>query len=260
MEHGIENAKGEIIVTTDADCFFEDNWLLNLVSEFDDNTGFVAGPVEFVDGSSIFSKIQKLEFSGLIVSGAGLIGANSPTICNAANLAYRKKLYHEVKGFTEHLNISSGDDDFLMQKIWKDTNYKVRFCSKKDAIVRTNSNKTINDFFHQRKRWASKGLFYKNKKLIFTLILIYFFYLGILTQLILGITISNLFFISLFISLIAKFFIEFLTLKKGFNLIFEAGKIEHFFLTEFFQIIYIIFAGLLGIFGSYNWKGRRVKR
>lgn len=260
LEYGIENAKGEIIVTTDADCFFGEDWLLNLVSELDDKTGFIAGPVEFTDGSSTFSKIQKLEFSGLIISGAGLIGTNSPAICNAANLAYRKKLYSEVNGFKDHLNISSGDDDFLMQKIWKDTNYKVRFCSRKDAIVKTNSNKTLNDFFHQRIRWASKGLFYKNIKLIFTLILIYFFYLGILAQLVLGITVSNLFVISLIISLILKFFIEYLTLKNGFKLIFKSCKIEHFFLTEFFQIFYIIFAGFFGIFGNYNWKGRKVKR
>ncbi len=260
LEYGIENAKGEIIVTTDADCFFGEDWLSNLVSELDDQTGFVAGPVEFIDGNSIFSKIQRLEFSSLIISGAGLIGADSPTICNAANLAYRKKLYQEVKGFKDHLNISSGDDDFLMQKIWKDTNYEVRFCSRKEAIVKTNSNKTLNDFFHQRTRWASKGLFYKNIKLIITLILIYFFYLGILAQLVLGITVSNVFFISLIVSLIVKFIFEYRTLKRGFSLIFKSNKIEHFFLTEFFQIFYIIFAGFFGILGNYNWKGRKVKR
>ena len=60
---GIENAKGEIIVTTDADCLHDKIWLSSLLSQFDNETGFVSGPVRFVPEYNLFSKEQALVFA-----------------------------------------------------------------------------------------------------------------------------------------------------------------------------------------------------
>lgn len=51
----------------------------------------VAGPVDFETDGNFFSDFQRIEYAGLILTGAGLIGIGKPTICSAANLAYRKK-------------------------------------------------------------------------------------------------------------------------------------------------------------------------
>ena len=48
IRFGIENAKGEIIVTTDADCIYDEEWLQTFLVSFDSLTGFVSGPVEFI--------------------------------------------------------------------------------------------------------------------------------------------------------------------------------------------------------------------
>src|SRR5690606_20583511 len=125
VRFGIENSSGNIIVTTDADCVHKNKWLRTLLSFLDNETGFVSGPVEFEKGDGIFAQLQKLEFSGLVITGAGLIGNGNPTICNAANIAYRKDAYNQVNGFTYQMNLSSGDDELLMQKIDKDTKYQV---------------------------------------------------------------------------------------------------------------------------------------
>ncbi|MGQ9644416.1 MAG: glycosyltransferase, partial [Ignavibacterium sp.] len=172
IRYGIENAKGEIIVTTDADCVHSEQWLKTLLSFMEYDVGFISGPVEFIAGDNLFDKFQKLEFAGLVITGAGLIGNNTPTICNAANIAYRRKVFDEVGGFALHMDLSSGDDELLMQKIFQDTNYKIIFALDKNAIVRTEANRSIKQFYNQRKRWASKGLFYKNKLLVFKLILV----------------------------------------------------------------------------------------
>ena len=154
LKMAIENSKGEIIITTDADCFHRRDWLSTMVKKFDMETGFVSGPVEFVDDGKIFSKLQKLEFSSLIVVGAALIGINEPIICNAANLGFRKSVFKLVNGYEDNLNLSSGDDEFLMQKISTRTDYKVKFCYDKNAVSYTHPNKTIKEFVNQRKRWA----------------------------------------------------------------------------------------------------------
>jgi len=257
---GIEKSVGEIIVTTDADCIHGKEWLKILVSCFDNNTGFVSGPVEFKENGNIFSKLQKLEFAGLIIAGAGLIGMGEPVICNAANAAYRRKGFESVNGFNDHLAVSSGDDELLMQKIRRDTGYKIKFCLSKKVLVSTVPNSSIKEFYYQRKRWASKGLFYQDKFLILKLILIYLFYFGLLIQFILAVFVSQFYFILLMESLAAKLILEYLILKKGSELLFDKKNIKPFLLAELLHIPYIIIAGISGTFGNFIWKERRLKR
>lgn len=260
VRYGIENARGQIIVTTDADCIHHEEWLLSLIQCFDSLTGFVSGPVEFYAGNNLFSKFQRLEFAGLVLCGAGLIGAGHPTICNAANIAYRKKVFDEVGGFKDQMNLSSGDDELLMQKIAKDSDFKVKFCINKNAIVKTSANKTIADFYQQRKRWASKGLFYSDKSLVLKLLLIYLFYVSLIAQFIFAFVIHQVFFVSFITSFVAKLLLELRVLLTGKRIVFKNLELNYLLLIEIIQIPYIIFAGLLGAFGNYLWKDRKIKR
>jgi cellulose synthase/poly-beta-1,6-N-acetylglucosamine synthase-like glycosyltransferase len=260
IRYGIENSMGDIIITTDADCFYSENWLSSMLSNMDAETGFISGPVEFLDDDGVFSKLQKLEFAGLVITGAGLIGIGKPTICNAANIAYRKKTYEEVNGFYDQMDLSSGDDELLMQKIAKDTKYKVKFSLLAESIVKTSASKNFNEFYHQRKRWASKGLFYKNIRLIITLILIYLFYLGLVIQPFLILLFSFSFAFTFGLSLVIKLALEYLILLKGRNILFPKLSLKPFLFAEFLQVPYIIIAGFSGMFGNLEWKERKIKR
>ncbi len=260
IRFGISNSTGSIIITTDSDCVHNKEWLQQMVSCFDNETGFVSGPVEFIEEKTIFEKLQKLEFSGLVLTGAGLIGINKPVICNAANIAYRKNAYETVNGFNDQLNLSSGDDELLMQKIWSSGKYRIKFCWNREAIVLTKGNDSLQKFYHQRKRWASKGLFYADKILIIKLILIFLFYLGLIAQIFLSVFLSPIFLVSFIISFLIKITFEYLILKKGLNFIFSKNVLRYLPLAELFQIPYIIIAGIAGTFGNYIWKDRRIKR
>lgn len=260
IRFGIENSKGEIIVSTDADCIHKKDWLKNLLNYFDEKTGFVSGPVEFVSDEELFSKMQRLEFAGLVITGAGLIGSGSPTICNAANIAYRKKVFDEVGGFVYQMSLSSGDDELLMQKIHRDTNYKIKFALDKNAIVSTEANPTVKDFYHQRKRWASKGLFYGDHFLLLKLALIFLFYLSLISQPILGIFISTTFYLTFIISFLLKIIFEYIVIKRGVDLLFNEEILKPFILTEILQVPYILISGFMGMFGNLTWKDRKIKR
>lgn len=260
IRFGIENSKGEIIVSTDADCIHKKDWLKNLLNYFDEKTGFVSGPVEFVSDEKLFSKMQRLEFAGLVITGAGLVGSGSPTICNAANIAYRKKVFDEVGGFVYQMSLSSGDDELLMQKIHRDTNYKIKFALDKNAIVSTEANPTVKDFYHQRKRWASKGLFYGDHFLLLKLALIFLFYLSLISQPILGIFISTTFYLTFIISFLLKIIFEYIVIKRGVDLLFNEEILKPFILTEILQVPYILISGFMGMFGNLTWKDRKIKR
>ncbi|MFO7445820.1 MAG: glycosyltransferase [Ignavibacteriaceae bacterium] len=259
VAYAIEKSQGDIIVTTDADCIHPPGWLGALLFLFDEQTALVSGPVEFYESNSFLNKIQKLEFQGLILAGAGLIGAGDPVICSAANLAYRKKVFIEVNGFSDQLHLTSGDDELLMQKIHKTGKYKIKYCADPGAIVKTSFNNTMEEFFYQRKRWASKGLFYADKILIFRLGLIFLYYLSIPFLIILSFF-SQIYLFILFFSLSIKFITEYLIMKKGNELIFRSPLLKYFLPAEILQIPYIIIAGISGAFGNFKWKGRDIKR
>ncbi len=260
IEHAIEKSKGEIIVTTDADCTHGAEWLSSLIGCFDDQTGFVSGPVEFVSDGKLFEELQALEFAGLIITGAGLIGAGKPAICNAANLAFRKKVFYEVGGYSDNLNLSSGDDEFLMQKIHSNTNYKIKFCADKKAKVFTKPTDNLTSFYHQRKRWASKGLFYKNKKLVVSLILIFLFYFGLFLFPLLALFINPIFWALFAFGFVFKAIAEFVLMKKGIKILYDEKMLKYFLVAEIFHIPYIVFASLSGLTGNYKWKDRELKR
>lgn len=257
---GIKSAQNSIIVVTDADCEHRETWIETILSYFEDDTGIVAGPVDYIENRSLFKKFQRLEFAGLILTGAGLIGYEKPTICSAANLAYRKKVFEEVGGFETELNFSSGDDDLFLQKVAAKTKYKIKYAFNPNALVKTKPKENVTDFLEQRKRWASKNLFYESKTLVVRIILLVLFYLGLVAQLILGIFIDSTFLILFFLSLIFKMMFEFFILNYGTKIIYVRKIMSVFFIAEIFQIPYIIYSSIAGLFGNFKWKGERVKR
>lgn len=260
LRYGIENSKGHIIVTTDADCTHHPMWLQTLVSMFNDKVGFVSAPVVFEAGEDTFSQLQQLEFAGLVLVGAGLIGAGSPTICNAANIAFSKKAFISVNGFKDNMDLSSGDDEFLMQKIASKKEKLVKFCFDENAIVRTTANKTVSEFFSQRRRWASKGLFYNDKWLIVKLVLIFLFYLSLTAQPVMGIFISFYFFLTFIVSVAAKFYFEYSVLNNGIPAFYKKISPKIFLIAELLHVPYIIITAMAGVRGNFTWKGRKLKR
>ncbi|HOJ17294.1 MAG: glycosyltransferase [Ignavibacteriales bacterium] len=257
---GINNSTGEVIFTTDADCTFQKNWIKTMVSKFDENVGFVSGPVFYEDTKTLFEKFQQMEFAGLVLVGAGLIGINKPLLCNGANIAYKRNVFLSVGGFEDNMNISSGDDEFLMQKIASTGDYEIKFCFENSALVSTKGCRTINKFVMQRRRWASKSLFYKDKIKVLSLIMIYLFYLSFPVMVVLGISTDYLYLRLFWFALVFKGAFELGVLKNAEFLFNKKINKFLFAVAQFFHIPYIIIIPLLGIYGNYEWKERKLKR
>ena len=116
---GINASRGEIIVTTDGDCRVGVDWLKTTLKYFQvSSTKMVFGGVR-LQGSSFFAMVQSHEFLSLLGTAAATLWFGFPSMCNGANLAFRKGTFFEVAGYTNNLHIPSGDDEFLMRKIFK---------------------------------------------------------------------------------------------------------------------------------------------
>ena len=187
IEKGIAAASGDLIITTDADCIPPPDWLQTIVS-FKEKTNavFVVAPVVFDCNSQMVQVFQAMDFMVL----QGITGASVykkiHSMCNGANLAYERKVFYEVDGFTGIDHIASGDDMLLMHKIAKKYPDRIHYLKSTDAIVSTKPMKSWSTFFNQRIRWASKAMHYNDKRIFWVLLLVYLFNLSFLVLLVAG--------------------------------------------------------------------------
>ena len=189
-------------------------------------------------------------------------------MCNGANLAYEKKAFYEVEGFKGIDNIASGDDMLLMHKIARKYPDKIFFLKAREAIVHTQPVNTINQFFNQRIRWASKADKYEDKTILPVLIIVYFFNVVLLLMPFAQLFINNDVAINKYSISIIECWLFIIVLKTAVELfflfpvakLFSNQKLLWMFpLMQPFHILYTVIAGWLGKFGTYQWKDRKVK-
>jgi cellulose synthase/poly-beta-1,6-N-acetylglucosamine synthase-like glycosyltransferase len=269
IEIGIEQSKGDLIVTTDADCYLQQNWLSTIVAFYEKYSPvFIAAPVSINSHISFIEIFQSLDFLTLQGITGAAVYKKFNSMCNGANMAYEKKVFYEVAGFKNINSIASGDDMLLMHKIYKLHTQKVLFLKSEYAIVETQPVKTIGQFFNQRIRWASKADKYDDKRILPVLIVVYFFNLLLFIILVVSIFHNPALFIfnttvSIFtcwlILITAKIIVELIFLIPVARFFNKISLLFLFPLMQPFHILYTIIAGWLGKFGTYKWKGRQVK-
>jgi cellulose synthase/poly-beta-1,6-N-acetylglucosamine synthase-like glycosyltransferase len=160
----VAQARGTWVVCTDADCQPAPGWLAAYAGLLHTAPGalhFISGPVRLTPGGAWFDGLLGLEFAGLVGVGAGCLGRGRPTMCNGANLAFRRATFHEVGGYADNQSLASGDDEFLLHKIHQRYPAGVRFLAAGPALVDTPAPATLAALLRQRVRWASKWPHYR---------------------------------------------------------------------------------------------------
>ncbi|HMT29692.1 MAG TPA: glycosyltransferase [Bacteroidia bacterium] len=161
LERAIAISRGELILTTDADCIPTTNWIESFVNVYTaTHAKMITGFVKMNAGKSVFLKLQALEF--LSLSGTGMVSVinEKPLMCNGANLAFSKESFLQAGGYSYGKNHPSGDDTFLMLKLAKEGSGSVVFNKNRDSIMTTVPAETVNSFLSQRIRWAAKVKYY----------------------------------------------------------------------------------------------------
>jgi poly-beta-1,6-N-acetyl-D-glucosamine synthase len=259
IETGIAAATGTLIITTDADCIPGPDWLSSMASFYEEKKAvFIAAPVMFSHNNSVLQVFQALDFLVLQGITAAAVHSRSMSMCNGANMAYEKKAFSAVDGFKDIDQIASGDDMLLMHKIRKQFPDDVYYLKSKAAIMTTVPMLSWRSFFNQRIRWASKARSYSDKRIFVVLLLVYLFNLSIAISLIAGLADSR-YWLVFAAAWIGKTLVELPFVYQVARFYNEGSLVNWFFLFQPLHIFYTLFSGLLGQFGSYEWKGRKVK-
>ena len=255
----ITKSNGNWIITTDADCRLNKHWLQTIASFIEnEKPKMIAAPVMFENEQTGFEKMQSLDFSGLIGITASSMQLGFPTMCNGANLAFEKKVFYEVGGYTGVEKIASGDDLFLMHKVFKKYPKAVRFLKSTESLVTTFAIPDIKTFFHQRTRWTSKSTHYTDKRITAILMMAYFFNLTLLVNVLF--MFQNYWMMELFVFQFAfKLITEFVLINEV-TTFFNKKKLMWWFLpAQLFHVFYVIIIGISGLTATYKWKNRTVK-
>jgi cellulose synthase/poly-beta-1,6-N-acetylglucosamine synthase-like glycosyltransferase len=259
IAEAIHTSTGELIITTDADCRMGNEWLKTIVNFYEEyNFKLISSPVVFYKEKSLFEELQTLEFLYLIGLGASTIGNKRASTCNGANLAYTKDVFLELKGFQGIDDLASGDDELFLHKVAARYADKIGFCKSEAAIVYTYAKHNLKEFIQQRKRWASKSTRYKNKAIVVLGVTVWLFNLSIIVNFIAGLYNPEFFHIAL-ISLACKFLCELFFLLPLTKFIKRRRLVFYLPLVTFIHIFYIVYIGIAGNSGKYNWKGRSVR-
>jgi cellulose synthase/poly-beta-1,6-N-acetylglucosamine synthase-like glycosyltransferase len=219
---------------------------------------FIAAPVSFYKENNFFKILQSLDFMTMQGITGALAQLKDGTMCNGANLGYERKVFYEVDGFKGIDNIASGDDMLLMFKVFKAYPDGVKYLKSEDAIVETLPVDTFKAFMNQRIRWSSKADKYDDKRLTWVLALVYCWNAVLLF--------GGLFCLFapaalpyFLIAMVYKVVLEFYFLIPVSRFFGKKWMLTWFIPGQLFHIPYIVVAGWLGKFGSYQWKGRKVK-
>jgi cellulose synthase/poly-beta-1,6-N-acetylglucosamine synthase-like glycosyltransferase len=254
---GIAHAKGEIMVTTDGDCVVQPGWLSSIAYAFSPQVKLLVGAVRLLDDRSWLSKLQLVEFASLVGTGVATLGWGIPTMCNGANLAFRKSVFEEVNGYQGSEHIASGDDEFFLRKVASHHPQGIRFNNQSVGVVETNASKSITDFFSQRIRWAGK---WKAHGVGFSSALAFFIFIFHTLTILLPV-LAGLQFLSWTVALsllIGKLLLEAVFLFPILRFCTRRFYPLIFLLLQFIYPFYVVCFGLAANFLQTEWKGRKI--
>ncbi len=249
LHTGIAAARGEIILTTDADCRVPRRWVETMVAGFEEGVELVASWLLVADDGRRLSRIERLDSFGYAAVGAAAFGLGRPFLANGANLAFRKESYLKAGGYDGIHRFASGDDDLLVQKFDRRS---CRFIDGEPVV--TSATPDLRSFFSQRLRWASKTAGYP-VALVAAEVVLYLFHLLLFASLPLIAAAPRLALIWA-----AKIAADTAFLYPRVRQFGISLRLDRLLSAEILQTVTILIVGVWANIGSFRWKGRTYRR
>lgn len=243
---GIGISKGNLIVTTDADCKMGKKWLRTIAAFYEkEKSSLIISPVRIEIMPGFFGIFQSLEFLSLqgITAGSALSG--NGTMCNGANLAFEKHAY--LKHSEElHDEIGTGDDIFLLHSMKKDAGAKISWLESADVVVSTAPSPGLKSYFRQRKRWISKAGAYNDIYSI-TLGIVTFVTILLYTGTLIAGILNSVFLKVFFLIFILKSLVDFPILLNTANRYRDGSLMKWFLPCQIIYPFYVLVVSLYSI-------------
>lgn len=157
---GIKGAAHERLIFTDADCKpSSKRWLELMAVQFSTTKKIVLGYGAYEKLPGFLNKMVRFDTFFIALQYMSYALAGIPYMGVGRNMAYNKDLFFQTKGFIKHRNISSGDDDLMVNEVatGKNTAIQPHF----DSHTVSAPKKTWTSWFTQKRRHLTTGAHYR---------------------------------------------------------------------------------------------------
>ena len=157
---GIKAAQYDWVLLTDADCRpVSKHWINHMNERMDEETQIVLGFSPYFKSKGLLNTFIRFEsiLTGIQFIGFAILGR--PYMGVGRNLAYRKSLFIDNKGFNSHLGVIGGDDDLFVNEYA--TGSTTRISLGPETLVKSVPKTTWKEYNVQKLRHYSVGKHYK---------------------------------------------------------------------------------------------------
>ncbi len=182
---GIKAAKYDQLLFTDADCRpASPHWIEKMQAHFLPRREIILGYGAYERRKGFTNKFIRTDTAWIAQQYLSFTIRHKPYMGVGRNLAYRRSLFFNNKGFANQLHLQSGDDDLFVNQTATATNTAVEF--HPDSFTYSEPMVTFNQWLRQKRRHLTAGTHYhwKHKLTIATEVISReYFYLSIIVLL-----------------------------------------------------------------------------
>ena len=157
---GIKAAKHEYLLLTDADCVpASEHWLNEMASNFSAKKQIVLGYGAYKKEKGLLNKMIRFDAFSVALQYFSYALADMAYMGVGRNLAYKKSVFFDNKGFASHIHLPSGDDDLFIQEVANKQNVAIAISSNSHTI--SEAKQSWKEWIFQRRRHITTSEKYK---------------------------------------------------------------------------------------------------
>ena len=242
---GIKTAKHEHLLLTDADCVpSSDEWATQMCNNFN-IADIILGYGGYRKQKGLLNKLIRFDTFNVAQQYLSYALKGQTYMGVGRNLAYKKSLFFNNKGFANHIHIPSGDDDLFIQEVASADNVSIEL--SESAHTTSEVIEKWGEWVYQKRRHISTAPYYKFK--FKTLLALYpyaqlFFWLSIV--LLFSFKVNVIFIGTLLaVKLLASYLVNYKSMK-------QLKVADLYLLHPLYEIAHLLIQGIFVLLNLFN--------
>lgn len=166
---GIKSAQYDTLLLTNADCIIpSSNWISSMQQAVQDKTQIVLGYGPYKSEDGFLNKLIRFDAFMAALHYLSFALLRIPYMGVGRNLTYSKSMFYQKKGFINHYQINSGDDDLFINQAANKTNTSI--CVEPESFTYSIPEKQLGSWLKRKKRQLSTSGLYKLKHRFFLML------------------------------------------------------------------------------------------
>jgi len=158
---GIKASTYDYLLFTDGDCKpLSNQWIKLMTSHFSNTKSVIIGYGAYKKvKNSLLNKLVRFETVLTAIQYFSYAKIGMPYMAVGRNLAYKKELFFNANGFTNHIQLNSGDDDLFVNQVANSNNTSI--CINRESFTESLPKTSFKKWIQQKQRHISTAKHYK---------------------------------------------------------------------------------------------------